>query len=57
MTKIIVILLIIFILLTVLRSVLRILKSNSSQIKQKENPDINKKNDDDIVDARFEEMK
>lgn len=61
MTKLIIILLIIFILLTILRNIIRNFKLNNTQIKHKQNMDINRqknqKNDDDITDAKFEELK
>lgn len=62
MTRLILILLIIFIVLTVLkRFIQRVRINKSSQNKPHKNQSIdndkNKKNDSDIVDAKFEEIK
>lgn len=62
MTRLILILLTIFILLTIVRNIIRRYKVNSSKpYKSDQNPKINKDkrqdDDDNIVDAKFEEIK
>ncbi len=60
MIRIIIILVIVFILLTILRSVIKKFRLNSppQNIKQsRDSKDGMKANNDDIIDAKFEELK